>query len=176
MDKADCFELGYVAKLHGYKGEVSLFFDVTVPQEYAQLDSVFIDVNGQLTPFFVEKIQLNNKGFARVKFEEVNAEETARKLLHRKLYLPLTLLPELEGNQFYDHEIVGFTVLDENFGEVGTITDVIDHTSNPLFQIDFRGKEILIPIFDGLIKKVDRSNKRLVIKSPDGLIELYTSS
>jgi len=52
MNKADCFELGYVAKLHGFKGEVSLFLDVTNPSDYASLDAVFIEINQQLTPFF----------------------------------------------------------------------------------------------------------------------------
>ncbi len=44
MNKADCFHLGYVAKLHGFKGEVSLFLDVTNPSDYQQLDSVFIEM------------------------------------------------------------------------------------------------------------------------------------
>ena len=57
MNKADCFNLGYVAKLHGFKGEVSLFFDVTNPSDYFTLDAVYIDINDNLTPFFVESIK-----------------------------------------------------------------------------------------------------------------------
>ena len=38
MKKADCYHLGYVAKLHGFKGEVSFFLDVTDPNEYTKLD------------------------------------------------------------------------------------------------------------------------------------------
>ena len=69
MEKADCFHLGYVAKLHGFKGEVSLFLDVTNPEDYETLDAVFIEINGQLTPFFVTAFKLKNKGFAAVKVE-----------------------------------------------------------------------------------------------------------
>ena len=70
MQHSDCFQLGYIAKLHGYKGEVSLFLDVTNPEDYKTLDAFFIDINGQLTPFFVQSFQLKNKGFASVKLED----------------------------------------------------------------------------------------------------------
>jgi 16S rRNA processing protein RimM len=62
MNKADCFHLGYVAKLHGFKGEVSLFLDVTNPEDYETLDALFIEINGQLSPFFVASFKLKNKG------------------------------------------------------------------------------------------------------------------
>ncbi len=68
MDKADCFHLGYVAKLHGFKGEVSLFLDVTNPSDYEKLENVFIDINGHLTPFFIQSFKLKNHPFAAVKF------------------------------------------------------------------------------------------------------------
>ena len=119
MNKADCFHLGYVAKLHGFKGEVSLFLDVSNPEDYADLEMVFIEINNQLTPFFIDSFKLKNKGFAAVKFEGVDTENDARFLQRKSLYLPAEILPELSGTSFYDHEIVGFTVVDTNFGEVG---------------------------------------------------------
>ncbi|MCR9172722.1 MAG: 16S rRNA processing protein RimM, partial [bacterium] len=112
MNKADCFYLGYVAKLHGFKGEVSLFLDVTNPADYETLDAVFIDINDQLTPFFVESLKLKNNGFAAVRFEGLNDENSAKKLLRKQLYLPAQVLPKLEGNNFYDHEVVGYKVIE----------------------------------------------------------------
>jgi len=95
MNKADCFHLGYVAKLHGFKGEVSLFLDVTNPEDYETLDAVFIEINGQLSPFFVESFKLKNKGFAAVKFEGVNTENDARIILRKNLFLPAQILPKI---------------------------------------------------------------------------------
>ena len=57
------FYLGKIAKLHGYKGEVSLFLDVTNPSDYHQLERVFVDVDGVLIPFFIEHLKPKNKGF-----------------------------------------------------------------------------------------------------------------
>lgn len=173
MEKADCFHLGYIAKLHGFKGEVSLFLDVTNPEDYETLDAVFIEINGQLTPFFVTAFKLKNKGFAAVKFEGVTSENDARILLRKNLFLPAQILPKLSGNNFYDHEVVGYKVMDSLFGEVGVLESIIDLQVNPLIQIMNGSKEVLVPLIEGLVQKVDRANKTLHITAPAGLIELY---
>ncbi len=173
MNKADCFHLGYVAKLHGFKGEVSLFLDVTNPEDYETLDAVFIEIIGQLSPFFVESFKLKNKGFAAVKFEGVNTENDARIILRKNLFLPAQILPKLTGTQFYDHEVVGFTVVDVNYGVVGKLESIIDLQVNPLIQIMNGTKEVLIPLMDGVVTELDRKKKTMTIQAPAGLIELY---
>lgn len=173
MKKTDCFQLGYIAKLHGFKGEVSLFLDVTEPERYASLDAFYIDVNDQLIPFFVERIKLKNKGFAAIKLEGVDDEEQARELLRKSVYLPSQILEDLDDTHFYDHEVIGFSVEDVNHGNIGNIQDVIDLSANPLLQIVEGNREILVPLLPGLVKKVDRKNKNLIIEAPEGLIGLY---
>lgn len=173
MQQSDCFQLGYIAKLHGFKGEVSLFLDVTNPEDYASLDAFFIEINGQLTPFFVQSFQLKNKGFAAVKLEGVNSENDAKVLLRKSCYLPVSILPELDDMHFYDHEVVDFTVIDAISGDIGKLQQVIDLSVNPLLQILKGDKEILVPFVDGLIQRVDRKNKTLYIAAPEGLVEMY---
>ena len=151
MNKKDCFHLGKIAKLHGFKGEVSLLLDVTNPSDYSSLDAIFIDINNHLTPFFIDSIKLKNNGFAAVKFEGVNDEDSARAILRKEVYLPAQILPKLEGIRFYDHEVEGFTVIDEEKGAIGTLEQVIDLKVNPLLQVMKDGKEILIPLLDGLV-------------------------
>jgi 16S rRNA processing protein RimM len=173
MQQSDCFQLGYIAKLHGFKGEVSLFLDVTNPEDYASLDAFFIEINGQLTPFFVETFQLKNKGFAAVKLEGVNTENDAKILLRKSCYLPLSLLPELDDKHFYDHEVIGYAVIDSASGPIGRLEQVIDLSVNPLLQILKDDKEILVPFVQGLVQRVDRSEKTLYITAPEGLIDMY---
>ncbi|MCO5261173.1 MAG: ribosome maturation factor RimM [Crocinitomicaceae bacterium] len=173
MNKADCFHLGYIAKLHGFKGEVSLFLDVTNPEDYRTLDALFIELNGQLTPFFITSIKLKNKGFASIKLEGIDSEDDARILLRKNVYLPASILPELGDKNFYDHEIVNFQVEDSNHGNIGKVIQVIDLAANPLIQIDKDGKELLLPLQEGVIQKVDRKNNKLFVTAPPGLVELY---
>ena len=176
MQIQDCYYLGLIAKLHGFKGEVSLFLDVSHPADYQGLDALYLDINGQLTPFFIEGFKLKNKGFAAIKFEGIETEEAAKRLVKKKAYLPLEILPELDQTSFYDHEVIGFSVFDAQKGAIGIVEDVIDMTANPLLQVNFNGTEILIPIFEGLIEKVVRKKKELYIKAPEGLIDLYLTT
>ncbi|MFZ9587768.1 MAG: ribosome maturation factor RimM [Crocinitomicaceae bacterium] len=173
MQKKDCFYLGIIAKLHGFKGEVSLFLDVSNPAEYATLDAVFIEIDGSLIPFFVENIKIKTKGFVAVKFQGVDTEKDAQRLLKKQVFLPEAFLQELDQTSFYDHEIIGFTVIDHLRGDVGIVENVIDMAANPLLQLNKNGVEVLIPIFDGLVQKVQRKKKELHVKAPDGLIDLY---
>jgi 16S rRNA processing protein RimM len=167
------FYLGKIAKLHGYKGEVSLFLDVTNPSDYSNLERVFVDIDGVLVPFFIEVLKPKNKGFIAVKFQDVNDENAAKKLLKKSIYLPESELSELNEKSFYDHEISGYKVFDSNKGFIGLVDTVIDLVSNPLLRIEMNNQEILIPIFKGLIQHVDREKKELHILAPEGLIDLY---
>jgi 16S rRNA processing protein RimM len=64
-------------------------------------------------------------------------------------------------------------VVDENYGELGTIKEILDYPNQAVMQI-FRGdKEVLIPVNDDIISKVDRETRTIHIKAPEGLIDIY---
>ncbi len=173
MQKENCFYLGKVVKKYSFKGELLIKLDTDDPEIYEKMESVFVEINKNLIPFFIEKSVLHKSTLLRVKFEDVSTDEDADTLLGSHLYLPLELLPKLTGNQFYYHEIIGFTVIDSRFGEVGTISGVNDSTAQALFEIDNNGTQVLIPVLDDFIKEVDRKNKTILLDTPEGLIELY---
>ncbi|HET6244484.1 MAG: 16S rRNA processing protein RimM [Bacteroidetes bacterium] len=173
MHKKDCFYLGHTVKLHGYKGELSIKLDVDNPWEYKELESVFIEIDEQLIPFFIKQIDVKDKGFAVVRFDGVDNLEQAQRLLSKELYLPLSVLPALNGNKFYYHEVVDFTVVDKNFGVVGIVKQVLDFPNQAVLQVFKDNKEILIPVNDEIIKSVDRIQKEVITETPEGLIALY---
>lgn len=173
MTIEDCFYLGKVVRKYSFKGELLIKLDTDQPEIYKNLDAVFIFVGNSLIPFFIERSQLHKSDLLRVKFEEISTEEDAIALLKSDVYLPLELLPKLEGNKFYFHEVIGFIIKDVNFGNVGIVKGINDTTSQALFEIDRDGVEILIPINDEFIKEVDRKNKTIVVETPQGLIDLY---
>ncbi|MCB0486587.1 MAG: 16S rRNA processing protein RimM, partial [Flavobacteriaceae bacterium] len=109
----------------------------------------------------------------RVKLEDVNNEEDADVILKSDVYLPLQLLPKLTGNKFYYHEVIGFTVEDANHGNIGIIEAINDNAAQPLFEIKNGDKEILVPMIDDFIKKVDRKNKTIFVETPEGLIDMF---
>ncbi|NDF60552.1 MAG: 16S rRNA processing protein RimM, partial [Crocinitomicaceae bacterium] len=101
------------------------------------------------------------------------SESDAQILLRKNLYLPANDLPKLSGKNFYDHEVVGFQLIDLSYGIVGEIEQIIDLPVNPLIQVNANGKEVLIPFVKGLIQQVDREKKQLVVQAPEGLIAIY---
>jgi 16S rRNA processing protein RimM len=173
MQKKDCFFVGKIIKKYSFKGELLVKLDTDQPEQFLEMESVFVEKHKNLIPFFIESLSLHKSALLRVKFEEINTETEANSLLGTELYLPLDLLPKLKGNKFYYHEIIGFKVEDVHFGPLGTITGVNDATAQHLFEIDHNGKEVLIPVNDDIIINVDRATKTILLETPEGLIELY---
>ena len=173
MLKEDCFYVGKIVKKYSFKGELLIKLDSDEPEIYEDMDSVFVDLRNNLVPFFIESSQLHKSELLRVKFEDVETEQDADALLKCDIYLPLEFLPKLDDDKFYFHEIIGFTVEDVNFGKVGIVKSVNDSTAQALFEIDRDGIEILIPMNDDFIKKVDKKKKHILLDTPEGLIDLY---
>ena len=173
MQKEDCFYLGKIVKKYSFKGELLAKLDTDQPDLYEHLDAIFVKVRNNLIPFFIENSQLHKSELLRIKFEDVDSEADADALLKCDLYLPLAFLPKLDGNKFYFHEVIGFKVMDKNFGDVGIIKAINDSTAQALFEVDRNGVEILIPMNDEFILEVNRESKTILMETPEGLIDLY---
>ena len=70
---------------------------------------------------------------------------------------------------------IGYKVIDSEKGDVGIVQAVVTMTAQPIFQIKFGKKEVLIPAVDHIIQKIDRENKTIYVESPEGLINIYLS-
>ena len=172
MTKDTCFYVGKIVKTHGLKGEVTLRIDNEQFDEIEELNYFLLDINDKLIPYFVENITFHsNKSF--VLFQDLKTLETANQLVGKSVYLPLDLLPEKDGNDFYSHEVVDFLVIDEEKGELGKVQEIIEYPTQSLIQIVINGKEVLIPIHDDIIQDVNREEKKIYIKAPNGLIDMY---
>jgi len=173
MRKEDCFYLGKIAKKFSFKGEVLIYLDTDEPELYENMESVFVEFNKNLVPFFIENSSLHKNDFLRVQFEDVDTEEEADSILNCDVYLPLSMLPKLEGNKFYFHEVIGFEIEDKRIGVFGKIVSINDTTAQPLFEVLNGEVEMLIPMVDHFLVKIDRENKKVVMDLPEGLVEMY---
>jgi len=173
MHKKDCFYLGKIVKKHSFKGEVVIKLDTDEPELYQEMESVFVEIGNHLIPFFIKNSLLQKGNQLRVNFEKIDSEEDANAILKAGVYLPLHLLPKLSGKQFYFHEVIGFKVKDLNHGNIGTITGINDASAQALFEIENKTTQILIPIVDEFIITIDRENKQVTLKTPEGLIDIY---
>jgi 16S rRNA processing protein RimM len=174
MTKDDCYLVGKLTKTHGLKGELAIWLDVDYPEEYEELDSILLDIKGELIPHFVEEIQIRvNKSI--IKFEDIDTIEAAQKIVNCDLYLPNDNLAELDEDQFYYHEIIGFDIVDDIQGKLGKVTAVYTSEAQDLIAMNYQNNEILIPVSDEIVKTINREKEELYTNLPEGLLEIYLS-
>lgn len=168
----DMFVLGKTLKPHGLKGDVAVKLDVDVPQHYAGLDMVWVRRQGTLVPYTLSSVSVRPK-VTVVHFEGINDVDAAAAMSGYELLLPAAALPELEGLQFYYHEVIGFELRDSTHGTLGTILDVLDLPGNPLFKSSLNGREGLFPMTDEVLSEVNRIEKVVLLDLPEGMYDLY---
>ncbi|AWW30987.1 16S rRNA processing protein RimM [Echinicola strongylocentroti] len=173
MNKDNCFQLGYIAKVHGLQGEVVAILDVDYPEYYEDIAHVFVEKDNRLVPYFIEHFVAQPNGRFLAKFEGFEDKNAADTLVGTALYLPLKDLPALDDDQYYYHELVGFEVEDASKGVLGSVKVIYDLQTQYLIGMDYQGKEILVPIQDDIILKVDKAAKKVFCQLPDGLLEIY---
>ncbi len=171
----DCFYLGFFRKSSGHKNIITLEIDTDEPEKYEKLESVFVQLHkkdNHLIPFFISSVISRKKNLLSVQMES-NAGIEVTSLMGKEVYLPLSSLPELKGNKFYFHEVVNFSVTDISIGEIGKVQEVLQYPAQDVLRILENDTEILVPILEDTIVKVNREQKSLTIQTPEGLVEMY---
>lgn len=171
MNVDNYYQLGNVLKTHGLKGEVFIHLDVDRPANYKHLESVFIRQSGKMIPFFISSLRLQGDK-ARIKFDDIDNQLSAKTLGGCKLYLPLTELPDSGENTYYFHELIGYAIILDK-SELGKLTEIYDQERNPMFAFECKGKEVLVPFQDRFVLKVDKVTNQIHINLPDGYLDIY---
>ena len=169
MLKDDCFRIGFVQRTHGLKGEVTCVINTELPE--ADFNAVFIEVDNRLIPYFIKQLSLKGDR-ALIQLEDIDSLEHARRLVGKSLYLQKSLRPRLGRGEFYDDEIVGFSVSDQALGPIGKVTEIIEAGPNRLIAVNQDGKEVLIPINGPFIKSINKSKKTISVGLPEGFLDL----
>ena len=172
MKKQDCFLLGKIFKMHGYKGEVNIYNNDNIHLNLSDIEFLFIkEENNELIPYFIEKIRTKKKHVLLVKLEDVNSENEALKILKREVYLPNKFLPEM-GNINPNKLIVGFDVIDNTLGKIGLVDYINDKTPQKLIIVKNKEKNFFIPYHDNFILNIDLTKKILEVNIPQELIDI----
>ena len=172
MTKEQCFYIGYVSKIRGLKGEVQLFFEF---DNYIDLDLdvLFLEIDKKLVPFFVDTIKLQNNSTAYVNFEDVDHIDKAQSLLRKGVYLSNDKMPVRDPQDFTYHDLVGFIAIEELEGELGKITHVQEMPQQFIATVDIDGRDAMFPLNEDFIVGMDPEEKIIVLKLPEGLIDMY---
>lgn len=172
MRKEDCYFLGKITRRHGLAGNVIIKLDTDQPELYNKLESIFVEINGLLVPFFIERSSWSKLDALNLAFKN-SSEALVDQSLGKDVYLPLASLPKLTGTQFYYHEVVGFEILDTEGNNCGVIRSVNDQTAQNYFVTNLDGKEVVVPIIKDWILEVDREERIIKMQLPEGLIDVF---
>jgi len=173
LDKKACFKLGYIGKTHGIKGELTLITDIKQDSFFKKLESVFVEIDHQLVPFFITSATYKSK-HVLVKFDGIDTIEQAALLKNSSAYLPLSFLPKPDKTSFHFRDIIGFQVIDLIKGQIGILEAVLEFPQQNVLQIISADKtELLIPARLEFVTKIDSANKCLELNTPEGLLDVY---
>ncbi len=177
MTLDETYLLGTIIKPHGLRGFVVAALEVDDPTLYKKLKTVYLALPAaptQLMPLAVEKVQ-PQPGGTRVllKLRGIERIEEAEPLRHATLHLPLTVLPALADSQFYYHDVLGFAVMDEELGELGTVENFYELPQQDMMAMRYQGQEILVPVVDSIVHRADLTARQVWVRLPDGLLDVY---
>ncbi len=175
MEKSECVEIGYISKAHGLQGEVKAVFDVYDLEEYLTVETLLFSKGDEpLREEVIEYIHPLSEKVALLKVKGIKYRDQAELLKGTTLFFPVSLLPELEDDHFYYFQVIGFKVVDEQLGALGTAKEFIDSGSQDILIMDYREKEVMIPVVDEFLIKVDKGEGIIYTRLPKGLLDLYS--
>ncbi|MBK0383385.1 16S rRNA processing protein RimM [Pedobacter sp. SD-b] len=166
------FEIGYITKTRGLKGEVQVSFTFDEPEKL-KIKSVFLEINKKLVPYFVENYKIPMPQIGYFNFEDIDHIDKAQALTKKKIFLPNRLKPKREKGAFFYTDLIGFTAEDLHNGKLGEIIEVKEYPQQFLASVFYQQKEVLIPLNEAFIKDIDKISKTIILDLPQGLLDLY---
>jgi len=167
--------VGKTRKTHGVKGGVRLKIEEEFVEDVLNVDVAFLKIQGKFLPYFIEGFEYTNNLI--VKFEDVHSPEDAIPITSKDFFIRAKDIQKKETIAFREGtmefgKLLDFTIYDEATGLVGKIMDIHEFPQQEMAEVDYQGKEIFIPLNQDLIASVDEKARTLLMKLPEGLLDL----
>lgn len=166
------FKIGKLVSAFGVKGELILKHTLGKKTSLKGLQALFIEERKQsFIPWFIQSTRVKSADELYVQLADVSTREVALKLVQKEVWLP-----EAEFKKFSAKSspvnLLGYTVV-ENGNPLGTILELIEQPHQLLCRIEMQGKEVLIPLHEGTLLKIDKKARQVNVQLPEGLLEIY---
>lgn len=163
MQKMLC--VGEIVNTHGVRGELKVVPLLDNSDDLFDYKRFFIDGKS----YESENVRFH-KDFALIKLKGVDDMNLAESFKGKFLELPREELKPLPEGRYYICDLIGLKVIDEILGELGNITEVIETVSNDVYVVNYKGKELCIPVLEDVVHDVDLDNLIVRVTLPKGLI------
>ena len=155
-----------VLKSNGTDGEVLVSFIGIDPEDIDLQEPVFIPWDGLPVPYFFESFEPRGLNRALVRLTGVRSLRDADELAGRDLFSEEGLSDD------GDEDFTGWTVLDEAGARIGIISGHEDIPGNPCVWVETPDRQVLLPLHEDLVLSVDEKSGTLVLRIPDGILDL----
>ena len=90
--------------------------------------------------------------------------------------LPITLKNSYQNNRrslLFDYNTCYIYTIINNKEALGEILELIEQPHQLLCRLEIKGKEVLIPLHEETLQKVNHQKKEVLVVLPEGLLEIY---
>lgn len=177
IERDNLIEIGVVQKLHGLNGEMTATITDTVFDDVKHCPYFIFEVDGIFVPFFITSYRFRSDTSILLKIDGVETQEAAQTFCGLTIYFDRKCFTKKEAEEYdaveeEEDSFIGYTVIDQTAGELGSIVDINDQTANVLFIIERNGEEIMVPAADDLVVSIDDDAKEIIMNLPIGLLNL----
>ena len=155
---------------HGIKGELKVSPLIFSSDALFQIKKFYLSKD-KTQVLEVENIR-KGPGFniLLIKFKNTEFEE-AQALINQTLYAELEDLPELEEDEFYYYQILGFEVRDKNGKVWGKVKEIMPMGEYDLILVKGKKGEFYIPLVEEYIEEMDFTSGVIITKEIEALVE-----
>ncbi|MCS7280826.1 MAG: ribosome maturation factor RimM [Desulfobacterota bacterium] len=157
--------VGKVLSAHGIKGEVKFLYYNEVYEEFKRYTSLYYGSAGQKVKLTVERVKFREGRFI-IKFQEISDRTSAEALKGKILEVKEEDLPPLREDEYYEYQIIGSLVKNEEGRILGEVKEIIHTGANPVLVIG-KETEILIPMVEDFVRAIDTKAKTVIVKEPE---------
>ena len=167
------YKVGKIVNTHGIRGEVRVISTTDFTEERYQVgEKLFLFRDNQdVLPLTIASYR-RHKNFDLLSFEgypNINDVEAFREGI---LKISEKQMGELDEHEYYYHEIIGLTVIDEADKEIGKITEILSPGANDVWVVKRKGKkDALIPYIESVVKDIDLTEGVVHVEIPEGLLD-----
>ena len=172
MPVPDGANAGRISKPNGLRGELNIILNLAIGKGIKSKDPLFIDIDGQRVPFFVEDVEYISNDRAIIKFEFIDTIEEARTICGCSVFLDQRLDPGSKVDQNDFNSVVAYKSYDQRMEFLGAVTEYLPNENNPVFIVDYHGKELIVPAVDEIIERINHKDQTIHFNLPEGLTEL----
>ncbi len=169
---SEYINIGKFVAAFGLTGELILKHALGKKLTFKEGEIIFIEErSGSYLPYFVESSKAKNNEETAIQLEGFGTREKSQLMVKKQAWLPQEDFRKLVAKNS-PIGLIGYKLI-EIGKELGTIEEVIEQPHQVLLQLMIQEKEVLVPLHDETLIKIDHKKKEVHVVLPDGLLDVY---